>query len=254
VGPVRHPNGASYGFTARRKHRMRTSFYVTSTIVWLLLVSGLAGTISVYLFRELDNEHRLKNQVLLQLPAGTSAVSLHHSESKPGCFGSISYSLTADKGQTTISSQAWIALSINGKERIIEGSCDLLFNALGQFGTSFCKTQLEGTEIRLGTTNIDPITLEVFLGRESTAPIVQQHFPGPVTIASDGGRYSVSAPFSSSVNLPDLSELRKLAQLPHITTTQQACDRETRTPLTVPLSTLRTIHQRATNLIPKGLL
>lgn len=218
------------------------------------MLSGLAGALSAYLFHLLENEQRLQSHLLLELPVGESFVSLHHSGSQPGCFGSISYSLVPDRGQTAISAQAWLALSVEGKEQIFEGSCSLFFNALGQFGTSLCKTEINGNELRFGTTHIDPITLQVYLGRESTTPIVQQNFPGPVTLASDGRLYSVRAPFGSRVTVPSFAELQSFTQLPQIATKAEACDRRSRSALEIPISTLRTIHQRATNLIPKGLL
>jgi hypothetical protein len=233
---------------------MRATVYVTSTIIRLLLLSGLAATLSVYLFRELENEQQLISHLLFELPSGESAVSMYHAGPKPGCFGSISYTLTTDSGQTRISARAWLTLSISGKEHIIEGTCDFLFNALGQFGTSLCTTEMKGQEIRLGTTNIDPITLQVFLGRESTTPIVQQNVPGPIMISADGTLYSVTAPIGSSVTLPRFNELQTLIKLPDITTTHQACDRNSRIPLIIPLSTIRSLHDKATTLIPKGLL
>lgn len=233
---------------------MRANLYVTSSIIRLLLLSLVAGTLSIYLFEELELERRLSSRVLLELPKGSSYLSLYNDTSNPGCFGSISYSLTDENDQITISTRAWLALSIEGKERIHNVACDLYFNALGQFGTSLCTTEIEGTEIRLGTTHVDPITLHVYVGRESTTPVMEQNFPGPITVASYEGRYAVTAPFNSGLALPSLSDLSSFAPLPHVTTKREACSVASRSSLPVSLTTLKNLSQKATNLIPKGLL
>lgn len=233
---------------------MRSTFNVTSPIVWLLIVSSLAGTLSLYLFGKLQNERRETSQVLLDLPSGISHLSLTHHSAKSGCFASLSTSVTENEGQVTISMRAWLALSLDGDDRVYEATCDLLFNSLGQFGTSFCKTDIEGTEIRLGTTNIDPITLHVFVGHASTTPIIEQNLPGPIRVDLDGGRYLVTGPFNSKLPIPNLQELSPLTLLPPLSASPKYCDPTSHSALPIPHTVGKNLLERVVKLMPKGLL
>jgi hypothetical protein len=222
---------------------MNAELCITSSLVRMLLTSLVAGVASICLWLELKQEEQRAQRVLLTLPKGSSYVSLYAGENNPGCFGSITYTTSEENDQVHISARAWIALSLDNREILQEFDCNLVFNALGQLGGSFCETKVADTEIRVGTTAIDPITLSIYVGQDAPAPLLQQNIPGPILVSSLHNAYSITTPFGSNQAIPSLKDLAMLTQATSLITRTDRCNASERAALPLSPTILRTFNQ-----------
>jgi len=103
------------------------------------------------------------------------------------CSGEIVLDLTDADQQFQIDIKGWFGFESQGKRWIQELSGLLAFNPLGQLGSSVIYIPVGKHRLRLGTLNINPVTIVFAIEREPSPELkFTQKIPGPFELRRDG--------------------------------------------------------------------
>jgi hypothetical protein len=231
---------------------MPIRFYSFSIQV-MVLIALVTGAVSLYLYQEVQREAQAVRVVLASVPKGSSHFSLTLKDNPGRCFGGIDSTLTEEKGQVSLSYTAWLGLRVGDTEQVQEASGSLMFNPLGQLGGALVQTTIKGTSVRVGTLNINPITLVVHVGPDSSTPLFQQNIPGPITVNHEGEIFTIRAPaLRSKASIPPAIALP--TGLPKLQLTPTRCSRTKHDHLQLSLESLSQFSGVASHLFPGGML
>lgn len=133
------------------------------------------------------------------LTLGTlSSIPTHYLLREPsnpqGCVGRFSISITPTSGQTTIALRGWVLMGLNEQIEPVNLEATMLFNALGQLGVALFRANYAGQSLRLGTTGVNPISVQFYDGHSNNPPLFQHSVPGPVSLALRDGAYELQVP------------------------------------------------------------
>jgi len=155
------------------------------------LLSIVVGAVSYLTLAQEDTGHVVSLGTLSPIPTNY----LLREPSKPqGCFGRFSISITPTSSQTTIAVRGWVLVGINERVEPVNLEATMLFNALGQLGVSLLRTNYAGESVRLGTTGVNPISMQFYNGHSSDKPLFQHSVPGPVSLTLRDGAYELQVP------------------------------------------------------------
>ncbi len=128
------------------------------------------------------------------LKLGANHFSFETSASKSDCFGALTATLRDEGAHYSITLQGWVKLAVFGKLWVQDFKGQLSFNPLAQLGVSILEIPSGDDTVRIGTQNINPMTLLVFRSAKDSKPILQQDIPGPVELRREGTVFKITAP------------------------------------------------------------
>jgi hypothetical protein len=232
---------------------MPIRFYSFSRRI-LVLITVIAGAVSIYLYTELQRESGRVQVVVATVPRQTTHFAVTRAHEPTRCFGEIESNVKEEGGQLSITYTSWLGARIGGTQQIYEASGYLAFNPLGQLGGSLLTTTINGTEVRLGSTNINPITLIVAVGSGDSSPLFKQNIPGPITADIKAEHIVIQAPALQAAPVrPQIPSI--VADAPKLELTHARCDRAGHDYLAISSDMLlRLTHALPELIIPGGAL
>jgi hypothetical protein len=159
-----------------------------------LLVAVTSAAIVWIGLDRLSWETRRTTLTVGELRLGTNHFSFETGEGKASCFGALTTTLSDDGNHHSITFQGWLKLALLGQIRIQAFRGELSFNPLGQMGVSLLEIPSGDDVMKIGTKNINPITVLAFRNATDEKPIFQQDLPGPVELRREGALFKITTP------------------------------------------------------------
>lgn len=159
-----------------------------------LLVAVTSATVVWIGLERLSWETRRTTLTVGELRLGTNHFTFNTGDGKASCFGALTTTLSDDSNHHSIRFQGWLKLALPGQIRIQDFRGELSFNPLGQMGASLLEIPHGDDIMKIGTKNINPITMLAFRNSKDEKPIFQQALPGPVEIRKEGALFKITTP------------------------------------------------------------
>ncbi len=159
-----------------------------------LLVAVTSATIVWIGLDRLSWETRRTSLTLGELRLGSNHFSFGTNDGKTPCFGAFTATLSDGENHYSIQFHGWLKLALLGKTWIQDFRGELSFNPIAQLGASLLEIPNGDDFVRLGTKNINPITLLAFRSAKEEKPIFQQDLPGPVELRREGETFKITTP------------------------------------------------------------
>lgn len=203
---------------------------------WPTLPLLLSGSITLFsiavgaaAYRVLEGEQHVR--VISLGPASSKPTRYHIVESKEPnrCVGTFTVSIISGSGQTTINLDGWVLVAVANHVDALKVEATSLFNALGQLNASLARASYNNESLRFGTTGVNPMTVHLYRGNGSDAPLLRHSVPGPIELTLRGGEYELHAPPLSALNGIHATQsplsMAGLSVIP--STTESSCNAET---------------------------
>ncbi len=129
-----------------------------------------------------------------ELRLGTNHFAFDTGDGKTPCFGALTATLNDDGTNYAVSFRGWVKLALMDRVWIQDFRGELAFNPLAQMGVSLLEIPNGDDFIRIGTKNINPITVLAFRSAKEEKPIFQQDLPGPVELHREGELFKITTP------------------------------------------------------------
>ena len=158
----------------------------------------LSGAVAVQAYRTLAHESA-------QAATGTSfaqgkSTYIIRDRNDPGrCIGEGHVLLDYSHNQVSLDVDGWAALRLNDTSSPVSLRGSASFNSLGQLTAMVFYTSIGDHKFKLGSTQINPIKVEVYRDTPESPLILRQLFPGPVILKPSGKLFELSVPHLSSI-------------------------------------------------------
>lgn len=165
-----------------------TPILISTSVTLLSLVVGIVSLLS------LQSEEESRQLILASFPPPPVTYEVRETRGAKACIGTIHVSLDSGNNQAALRMQGWMMVSLFGRQEPLELDATLIFNALGQLSVSILKTTIQNESVRLGTTGVNPMTVQVYRGDGGSKPLVEQILPGPIELRIRKNAYELVAP------------------------------------------------------------
>jgi hypothetical protein len=200
-------------------------------------------------------ENTRTSWVVSTLELGDNHFAFGTGDAESSCFGSVSATLREGEDHYSINFEGWLSLALSGKTWLQEFRGEVSFNPLAQMGTSVLEIPIGDDSVRIGTKNINPITVLVFPSEKAQQPSFQQEITGPVELRREGVLFKITIPASPNLNLQTgLSPMLSNFLLGVKRDLSQRCSKGKSRPLdlTGVANSLNSLRSRITNALPLG--
>jgi hypothetical protein len=221
-----------------------------------LLVAVTSATILWMGLGRLGLETRRSTLTLGVLELGDNHFALSSGGGKTPCFASITADLSDDNHHYSIHIKGWISLAFSGKHRLQEFAGQLSFNPLAQMGISLLEIPIGDDFVKIGTNNINPITVLVFGSSKDKKPIFQQDIPGPVEIRKEDHLFKIMSPLPVDAGLRSaLTPMLTFMPLTIRRDDSHSCTKRNSRPLdlTALVNSVGILRSRISNTFPLGI-
>lgn len=208
---------------------------IQDTILFLLL-AALCGTTSFLTLREIIYEESVESTVLSGIKVGETRLVLKSIKTE-NCFGEFLIKLSDENQIFHASLTGWASLTYNNQTIPVTIKGEVEFNPLGQLGASVVNIDALGNNYRIGSKNINPITV-VFGMRpnDSTTDIekfLDHNIPGPFEMHREGNQtVRLSGPLLLAVAMKPFSkETTYKFPITFSRDTDELCSKASSTPL-----------------------
>lgn len=165
-----------------------------SPILFSAGVTLLSMVVGVVSFFSLQSEEELRQLILGAFPRSPITYTLKETSRSTSCIGTIHVSLDSGNNQSSLRMEGWMMVSLLGQQEPIGLDATLVFNALGQLSVSLLRTTIQNESVRLGTTGVNPMTIQIYRGEGDTKPLIEQTLPGPIELRIHQDSYELVAP------------------------------------------------------------
>jgi hypothetical protein len=195
-----------------------------SPIIISATVTLLSMIVGVVSFCSLQSEEGSRQRTIGSFPRQPVTYILKDSQGAQSCIGTIHVSLNSEQNQASLRMEGWMMVSLFGRHEPIALDATLIFNALGQLSVSLLRTTTQNESFRLGTTGVNPMTVQFYRGGGASKPLLEQTLPGPIELRIRNETYELVAP-----QLPALQNMSAAATVPIIFEQSEAtsCRKET---------------------------
>jgi hypothetical protein len=170
---------------------MNSSAFALLASTSITVVSILVGLFS---YRSLERESLGHSLSLGTVSATPIQYHLVESPTAERCVGAFSLSLKPVSTQTTLALEGWVLVGLNERVEPVKLEATMLFNALGQLSVSLLTIDFSNESPRFGTIGVNPLTAQLYRGKESNKPLFEHSVPGPITLSLQDGVYRLQAP------------------------------------------------------------
>lgn len=170
------------------------------------LLSMIVGVVS---FFSLQSEEGSRQRTIGTFPRHPVTYTLTESRGTQSCIGTIHVSLDSGNNQASLRMEGWMMVSLFGRQEPISLEASLIFNALGQLSVSLLRTTMQNESFRLGTTGVNPMTVQFYRGDGASKPLLEQTLPGPIELRIRNEAYELVAP-----QLPALQSMTNTPTVP----------------------------------------
>ncbi|MEY4668110.1 MAG: hypothetical protein RL518_809 [Pseudomonadota bacterium] len=171
-----------------------------------LLVSASITLVSIGVGAVAYNalEHEETARVISLGPVATKPIryAIVASQEPDRCVGSFTTSIESGSGQTTINLEGWLLVEIARHIAPVRLEASMVFNALGQLSVSLVRTNYRNESLRLGSTGVNPMNLQVYRGDGAHSPLLRQSVPGPIELRVRDGEYELHVPLLTAFRGP----------------------------------------------------
>lgn|GEM_PF-4476456 len=201
-------------------------------------------------------ETRQTTLELAALKLGSNHFAFKPNNSKARCFGSLSATLSDTGEYFSIKFTGWMSLAFRGRPWLQDFKGELSFNPLAQMGGSVLEIPVDGDAVKIGTKNLNPITLLIFKSAKDEKPTFEQELPGPIELRRNGETFTLTSPFVIDDSLKSsIAPLFASTPLKVIRDDAVSCTKSKSDPfdLTLIANVIGTLRSRIINSIPLAL-
>lgn len=167
--------------------------YRTTQLFLAAVTTLTCGAIALTAYSRLIAYDEIENALLTDLEFGENHFSFLSADKS--CFGNTTLILSEQDNTLHVKVKGWISLQLENQIVTPTLDGDLNLNPLGQIGASLGEISLAGSTIKLGSYNINPITVAVITSEGGVEKKFEQNIPGPFEIKKGrSGKYFLSGP------------------------------------------------------------
>jgi hypothetical protein len=166
---------------------------IFSCVISFLVAVSSAVVVWIGLDR-LSWETRQTTLELADLKLGRNHFAFKQIGKKTRCFGSLSATLTDNGEHLSVEFTGWLNLLFQGRPWVQDFKGMLSFNPLAQMGGSLLEIPAGDDVVKIGTKNLNPISLLIFKSGKDLKPVFEQELPGPIELRRNGETFRLTSP------------------------------------------------------------
>lgn len=152
-------------------------FTIDFWIALAVFVCSISG--AVLTFSHISKEQHKQGVLVSGIEFGHTALLIRSGDA---CVGLITVEFSKSEENLNLNADGFVNLRLFGQQLAMSLSAEFLFNSLGQLGASKSQISLKDTQILLGSTKINPITVILRSNLKGTEFRREFSVPGPVSI------------------------------------------------------------------------
>lgn len=157
----------------------------------------LSGVVALYAYRALEHESA-RATPFASFARGTTAYIIRDTTDPGRCVGGGHVVLDYSNNQVTLNVDGWASMRFHNNSAPLSLRGAASFNSLGQLTAMVFHTGFGAAKFKVGSTQINPIKLEVYRDTPESPLVFRQFLPGPVTLKPTGELFELAAPFLST--------------------------------------------------------
>lgn len=167
--------------------------YRTTPLLLATFITALCGAIAIAAYWSLVSFDEVENALLTDLEFGENNFSFRRADNS--CFGNATLTLSEQDNTLHVKARGWLSLKFGDHQEIPTLDAEIGINPLGQMGASFGELTFAHSTVKIGTYNINPITVAIITNEHGEEKKIEQKIPGPFEIKRGRtGKYFLTGP------------------------------------------------------------